>query len=202
MTYQENVSGTWTDLVVLSPTSVTTLTLAKGILTVSDTNNRVRLKISGTTHFRHKDRALYKNLYQADKVPEYAAWVKYDMPDDFNAIDEIIEEFPSRQYRDSSNFKTENYRDYYYNLYFEGLIRITYKPIPSTITALTDTIDIDDILAQLIVYDVAGKVGFYENKDIVNYSEQRRLEGKVEATSDQPASEETISNMYSGGGGY
>lgn len=201
ITFEENISGIWTQIEQLTPTSVTTLTLAKGVLTVSDTSNKVRMVISGTTHFRHKDRALWKYLYQADKVPEYAAWVKHELPDDFNAIDEVVEEFPSRQYRDAANYKTENYRNYYFNFYFEGLIRITYKPIPATLTALTDVLTIDDVLAESIVYDAAGKIGFYKNKDIVNYAEQRRVESKAEATSDQPASEEAISNMY-GGSGY
>jgi hypothetical protein len=200
--FEENIGGTWTDIITpLTPTSIDTLTLYKGVLAVSDTSNPVRMAISGTTHFRHKDRALWKVLYQADKVPEYAAWVKYDLPDDFNSIDEVVEEFPTRQYKDSANFKNENYRDYYFNFYFEGLIRITYKPIPTTLTALTDYLSIDDILSEAVMYGAAGKIGFYKNKDIVNYAEQRRVEAKAEATTDQPASEEAISNMY-GGSGY
>lgn len=200
ITFEEEIASVWTQIEQLTPTSISTLTLYKGVLTVTSTDNPVRMVISGTTHFRHKDRALWKVLYQADKVPEYAAWVKYDMPSDFNAIDEVVEEFPTRQYKESPNFKMENYRDYYYNFYFEGLIRITYKPIPIAITALTDTMQIDDVLAQAIVYDVGAKVGFYENKDVVNYCEQRRIEAKIEASSEQPASEEAIGNVYSGVG--
>ena len=200
ITFEEEIASVWTQIEQLTPTSISTLTLYKGVLTVTSTDNPVRMVISGTTHFRHKDRALWKVLYQADKVPEYAAWVKYDMPSDFNAIDEVVEEFPTRQYKESPNFKMENYRDYYYNFYFEGLIRITYKPIPIAITALTDTMQIDDVLAQAIVYDIGAKVGFYENKDVVNYCEQRRIEAKIEASSEQPASEEAIGNVYSGVG--
>ena len=139
-------------------------------------------------------------MYQADKVPEYAAWVKYDMPADFNAIDEVVEEYPTRQYKESPNFKMENYKNYYYSFYFDGLIRIIYKPVPIAITALTDALQIDDVLAQAIVYDVGAKIGFYENKDVVNYCEQRRLEAKMEASKDQPAAEEAIGNVYLGVG--
>lgn len=191
--FEEYISGTWTDIITpLTPTSIDTLTLYKGVLNVTDTNNRVRMVISGTTHFRHKDRCLYKVLYQADKVPEYAAWVKYDLPTDYNSIDEVIEEYPSRQYKQSAYYKIENYRDYYYNLYFEGLIRITYKPIPATLTSLDDYLTIDDVLAEAVMYDAAGKIGFYKNKDIINYVEQRRIESKNEAFRDQPASEESM----------
>ena len=198
ITFEENIAGTWTELLKLTNTSIDTLTLSKGVLTVSDTSNKVRMVISGTTHFRHKDRALYKYLYQADKVPEYAAWVKYDLPDDFNSIDEVVEEYPSRQYQKASYYNTENYKDYYYNLYFEGLIRITYKPIPVTLTSLDDYMTIDDVLCESIVYDAAGKIGFYKNKDVVNYVEQRRMEAKGEAMESGPAVEEIITNYYGG----
>jgi hypothetical protein len=199
--FEENILGVWTNLVTLTNTSITTLTLAKGVLNVASTDNNVRMVISGTTHFRHKDRALYKTLYQADKVPEYAAWVKYDLPDDFNSIDEVVEEYPTRQYKQSGFYKNENYRDYYFNMYFEGLIRITYKPIPTTLTSLDDYLTIDDVLAESVMYDAAGKIGFYKNKDIVNYAEQRRIEAKNEASRSQPASEELIIDVY-GGSGY
>jgi len=194
--FEENIAGTWTNLTTLTNVGITTLTLATGVLNVSNTNNRVRMVVSGTTHFRHKDRALWKVLYQADKVPEYAAWVKYDLPDDFNSIDEVVEEFPSRQYQESANYRVENYRDYYYNFYFDGLIRITYKPIPTTLTSLDDYLTIDDVLAESVMYDAAGKIGFYKNKDIVNYAEQRRLEGKGEAIQSGPATEESVNNVY------
>lgn len=191
--FEENILGVWTDIITpLTNVGITTLTLAKGVLPVTDTSNHVRMVISGTTHFRHKDRALYKILYQADKVPEYAPWVKYDMPTDFNAIDEVVEEFPSRQYLQSGFYKLNNYRDYYYNIYFEGTIKITYKPIPTTLTSLDDYMTIDDVLTEAALYDAAAKIGFYKNKAIVNWAEDRRLEAKNEAFNDGPASEEEI----------
>jgi len=196
--FEENILGVWTNLVTLTNVGITTLTLATGVLNVSSTDNAVRMVISGTTHFRHKDRALYKYLYQTDKVPEYAAWIKYDLPDDFNSMDEVVEEFPSRQYRQSAYYNVENYRDYYFNSFFEGLIRITYKPIPTTLTSLDDYLTIDDVLAESIMYDAAGKIGFYKNKDIVNYAEQRRIESKGEAIHSGPAIEESNTNVYGG----
>ena len=197
--YQEQVAGTWTDLVTVTPTGITEMTTYKGVLSVSDTSNPVRLKIDGTTHFRHMNRALWKYKYATAKVPEYAPYVKYDLPDDFNAVDMIVEEFPVRQYNGIAAYKLENYRDFYYDIAFEGEIRITYKPIPSTITALTDTLEIDDVLAQAIVYDCAAKIGFYENKDIVNYAEGRRAEAKAEAEEDTPMSPEIMTDFYQGG---
>lgn len=196
LTYQENVGGTWTNLKVIMPTNISELTLYKGVLAVSNTNNPVRLKIDGTTHFRHKDRALWEYLYQDDKVPTYGAWIKYELPDDFNSIDAIIEEYKVRQYTDANSFKLENNSDFYFNFYFDGIIRITYKPIPSTITSLDDTIMIDDVLAQTIVYDVVSKLGFIENNALVNWGEDRRMESKQEAIGNQLATEEIIQDYY------
>lgn len=200
ITYEELVGSSWTQLVQLTPTGLTEMTTFKGILNVSSTTNPVRLVVSGTTHFKHMNRALWQFKYATDKVPEYAPWVKYDLPTDFNAVDMVVEEFPVRQYDANSIYKLENYRDFYYNFYFEGKIRVTYRPVPSTITALTDTIDIDDVLAEAIVYDCAAKIGFYENKDIVNFAEQRRIEAKTEASMDTPSSPEIMTDFYQGGG--
>jgi len=186
----------WTDLVVVTPTGIDTLTTFKGVLSVSSTTNPVRLKVEGTEHFLHQNRALWKYLYKADAVPTYESWVKYDLPSDFNAIDMIVEEYNVRQYAQTENYKIENYRDFYFNYYFNGSIRITYKPIPITITALTDTIQIDDVLAQNMVYDITAKLGFYENPDLVNWSEERRIESKADSSVDDAPSAEVVVDYY------
>lgn len=201
LTYQENIGGTWTDLVTLTPTSITTLTTYKGVLNVSSTTNKVRLKIDGTTHFRHINRALWKLKYQADKVPTYEPWVKYDLPSDFNSIDMVVEEFPSGQYSQLSNYKLENFRDFYYNFRYEGKIRITYKPVPATITSLDDELQIDTTFAQTIIYDIVAKLGFYENPDLVNWAEGRRQENKQEAKGNEIKSAEVMIDYYGGSHG-
>jgi hypothetical protein len=197
LTYQELIGVTWTTLVAVVPTSITSLTTYKGVLTVADTTNPVRLKIEGTEHFLHKNRALWKYLYKSASVPTYEPWVKYDLPSDFNGLDVIIKEFDVAQYSQTANYKIENYRDFYFNYEFNGSIRITYKPIPVTITALTDTVTIDEPLAQSIVYDVCAKLGFYENPDLVNWAEGRRLESEAAAQVNDIPSAETVLDYYS-----
>ena len=76
------------------------------------------------------------------------------------------------------------------------MIRITYKPIPVTITSLDDTVQIDEVLAQTIVYDVISKLGFTENEALVNWGEGRRLEAKQEAVGNDIATEEIITSYY------
>ena len=196
-TYQELVAGVWTDLVVVTPTAITTLTTYKGVLSVASTTNPVRLKVDGTEHFLHQNRALWKYLYKAASVPTYEPWVKSSLPSDFNGLDAIIEEFEVRQYAQTENYKIENYRDFYFNFYFNGSIRITYKPIPVTITSLTDEVQIDEPLAQSIVYDVCAKLGFYENPDLVNWAEGRRIESNAAASVDDISSAEIVIDYYS-----
>lgn len=196
ITIQEQVNGVWTNLVSLMPSGINTLTTYKGTLTVSDTSNPVRMVLDGTTHYRHINRALYKYLYQSDKVPTYTPWVPYDLPDDFQTIDMVVEEFPVAQYSQAAAYKLENYRDFYYNINFDGRIRITYKPIPPTVTSIDDELFIDDITAQGLVYDLAAKIAFYENPDVVNYAEGRRLEMKNDTSKDQPMSAQIMTNFY------
>jgi len=196
ITLQELVGATWTDLVTITPTSITELTTYTGVLTLTSTSNQVRLKLEGTEHYLHKNRALWQYKYKAASVPIYEQWVKYDMPTDFNGLDVVIEEFPFGQYYSGAPYKIENYRDFYYAFDYEGEIRITYKPIPTTVTALTDTIEIDDVLAEAIVYDVVSKLGFYENPDLVNWSEGRRLEAKMDASANEVPAPDIVVDFY------
>jgi len=194
ITYQEEVSGSWVDLLTVSPTG--SQTTYKGVLSVTDTNNPVRVKIDGTEHFLHHNRALWKYKYKSSSVPTYEAWVKFALPDDFNGLDMVVEEFNVSEYAQTENYKIENYRDFYFNFDYNGSIRITYKPIPETITALTDEVQIDEPLAQSIVYDIVAKLGFYENPDLVNWSEGRRIESKSDASVNDVVSAEIVIDFY------
>jgi len=191
---QENINGVWTDLVSLTPT-IDTLTTFKGVISPSSATNKVRLVLGGTTHYRHVNRALYGVKYKANKVPTYAEFVKYDLPSDFQSIDMVVEEYPS-VYGQASMYRVENYRDFYYDYNFEGRIRITYKPICLTVTSLEDTLQVDDILANNIVYDVLAKIGFYENTDVVNWAEGRRAESKRDASMAGATSAVIIKSYY------
>ena len=195
---QEKINGIWTNLIEIDNTEKNIA--YKGILNVSDSNNYVRMKLSSDTYFSHIDRALFDRKYKTDdEVLEYSAYIKKRLPDDFNSIKSVIKLVPDKDYFADSSYKLENYRDFYYNSDFKGEIRIEYKPIPVPVTSLDDEIDIDDVLAQSVVYDIVGKLGFYENKDLINYAEQRRIEMKAESLSDSPSSIEIIQDFYYGG---
>ena len=190
ITLQQQTGATWTDVVIYTPTDIEGFHTYKGN---TGTTDPVRLKLTGTNHFLHKNRAMYE--YSYNTVPTYEQWVKYSLPTNFNGVDAVIEEYPCGNYAQGNNYKLENYRDFYYNFNFEGEIRITYKPIAPTFTALTDTIFIDDVLAQNIVYDVVAKLGFYENPDLVNWAESKALEGKQMAVTNT-SSAYIMTNYY------
>lgn len=194
--WEEKQSGTWTVIHTETPVSIVTLTLYKGVLNVVNKSNPVRLKVSGTTHFRHVNRALWKLKYQADKVPTCEPWVLLELPETFNTMEQFIEEFTDGIYGQGGAWKLEGYRNFKYNFNFEGRMKIIFKPIPTDIVTLDDDITVDEIVAANIVYDVVSKIGFYENEDVVNWAEDRRLEGRRNVKTDQSVSVEQIQPYY------
>lgn len=195
---QELEGGVWTDLVTHSAT-VTSMTAYKANITPTTAGNYIRIKFTGTTYYRHVNRALYEYAFNSDaNVPDYTPWVKYDLPGDFKAIDMVVEEFPSRQYNYSATYKFEQPDRFYYNYYFDGEIRIIYKPIPATLTSVDDVLQIDDVVAKALSFYVASWLSPYSNQSLTNPLFQKYLELKVENTVKDPMSEEAIVDVYGG----
>lgn len=197
---QEFEAGSWSTLYTHSGVSLVPFTAYKGNITVSTAGNKVRMKVSGTTYFRHINRAFYP--YQFVTVPDYRPWVEKVMPTDFRLLEAIVEEFPTRQYAKLSNYKWEEPNKFYYNYYYEGNFRIKYKPVPVTITAKTDVLEIDDITVEALAYFAASWVAPYENQSMTNPLFQKFTELKLESIIEQPSGEENIIDIYSWGGGY
>jgi len=197
---QEFEGGSWSTLITHNGVALVPFTPYKGNITVSTTGNKVRMKVSGTTYFRHINRAFYP--YQFVTVPDYRPWVKRQMPSDFRLLEAIVEEFPVRQYQKAANYKWEEPNDFYYNYYFEGNFRIKYKPVPITITASTNVLEIDDITAEALAFYAASWVAPYENQSMTNPLFQKFTELKLESVIEQPSGEESIIDIYSTGGSY
>jgi hypothetical protein len=201
---EENQSGVWTTLTTITiPNTVTSPTAYKGLITPLSSTNLIRLTFDGTTHYRHSNRCLFSYPFALAKIPAYRAWVKTEMPSNFQSRDQIIEETATRQYVQSIAYKWEGWKDLYINYYFEGNIRVVYKPVPTPLTDIDDVLEIDDITAQGVVYYIAARLAPFENKELVNFFEGKFGELKLENTRTQPATEEQIIDVYSGvwGGG-
>lgn len=172
------------------------MTSFKGLI---DSNHKVRMVFTGDYHYRHTNRAIFNYPFTVDKIPDYKPWVQVELPDDFRTLDQVVTEYPERQYSQDTNYKWEGYKTFIVNYYYDGLIRIIYKPIPTTITELDDVLEVDDITAQAIVYYVAARLAPFENKELVQFFESKYMELKAENTHDKPMSEELIMDMYRSG---
>jgi hypothetical protein len=194
---EENQSGVWAALVTIAiPNTVTSPTAYKGLITPLSSANNIRLTFTGTTHYRHVNRCLFSYPFALAKIPSYSPWIKIEMPSNFQSRDQIIEETISNSYSNSASFKWEGWKTLYYSYYFEGNIRVVYKPIPSTLTTIDSVLEIDDVTAQAIVYYTAARLAPFENKELVNFFEQKFFELKLENSKPQPAQESEIQDFY------
>lgn len=194
---QENISGVWTNIETVNATP-SSYTAYKGLLTVVDSNDRIRIKMSGATYYRHRNRALFIQPFPTDRIPSYKPYFKVDMPDDFREVEDIIKEEwdTSSKYTQFDNFKWEGLNDLYLNWYFDGNVRITYNAMPSEITSIDDIVDVDELTSQAIIYFVVGKIAPYENKELVNYAEGRYAELVRRLRVQQPEAEQSVENVY------
>lgn len=202
VTVQEQHGGAWVDLITVTvPNTVTSMTAYKGVITPSTAGNLIRLKFGGTYYYKHQNRCLFTAPFSASRVPDYRPWIKVEMPADFRAVDSIVNEYPERQYAQVLTHKWEGFRDMYINYFYEGTVRVVYKPVPTTVTAMTQTLEIDDITAKAIAYYVAARLAPFENTSLVNFFEQKYMEMKVDSFIGMPTSIEDIVDCYGAGSG-
>lgn len=192
---QEFEAGVWSTLATITAV-ITENTAYKGKISPTTAGNLIRLEFTGAYAYRHKNRALWNIPFKT--VPDYRPWIKFEMPADFRMLDQIVQEYPERQYAKDPNSKWEGFRDLYINYYFDGEMRIVYKPVPTTITTLAQTLELDDITVNAITYYVAAKLAPFENKSLVNFFEGRYNELKMESYIRMPSSEQAIVDVYGG----
>jgi hypothetical protein len=120
------------------------------------------------------------------------------MPSDFKSVDEVIQEVLD-DYSQKANYKWEGKNRLYMDYFFKGNLRIVYRPIPNVITLLTDTLQLDDVTARMVLpYGLAAHLMLEENAATAAYFNSRYEELKREATKRPPASIETITDVYGG----
>jgi len=200
--YIEDYNGVWNTLeTIIVPSTVTSYTAYKGLTTPSVGASKTRIRFSGTTYYNYQNYALYKQSFaSADRIPDFRPWVKYEMPDDFKSVERIIKEYFPAQYVRDADYKWEGRKDLYLCYEFTGNVRVIYKPVPLTITANTDTLQIDDITATTVLPNgLAAVILSSENPDLANYFQSRYDELKGELTQKPPVAENTVDNVYGGG---
>lgn len=189
---QEYEGGSWSTLETNSATT-TQMTAYKGNLLLSTSGNKVRIVASGTNWYQFQNIALFE--YSFDIVPDYKPWVKYSMPSDFASLESYIIE-SDKKYVEAIDYKWEKFKDFYVSWWFDGTVRINYRPFPTTITNISDEFEIDDPSASIIAYFIASKLATSEQQSLVNYFEQKFDQLKYELNYNRPAREQEIQNVY------
>lgn len=195
---EEYESGSWRTLTTINMIEADSMQVYKGLITPTTTGNRIRLRFTGTTYYKFQNVALFAEPFKASKVPNYRPWIKYDMPSDFRMTNLVVEEYPERQYRESSTYKWEGFKELWVNYYYEGTIRLIYKPVPTTIESVDDVLDIDDITANAITYYVGAKLSAHDYPELTSYFEQRYNEVAQSSNMNKPAQETIIKDSYGG----
>lgn len=199
--YIEEFDGlTWNTLVTVSMPIGDDFVAYKGVTGVTNALYPVRIRFSGTTFYRHVNRALFAEPFTVAQVPDYRPWIKVDMPADFMDISQLIVEYPDRQYAKDSLYKWEPPNMLYINYYFTGNYRMQYYPIPATISAIGDTLQCSEVIGQAIVYYIASRLAPFENPSLVNFFESKYLELKLSASTPKPMSWEMVKPTYTIGG--
>jgi hypothetical protein len=198
--YVEDYTGSWNVLATINAApTVGGYTAYKGVVTPTAGASKSRLRFSGTYRYVFTNYAMFSVRFASSgDVPTYRPWVKYPMPSDFKSVDQIIEEYPQRQYTKSSNYKWEGRADLYVNYYFEGNIRIIYRPIPAKITALTDVLQVDDVTARSVLPWGLGMELYKTDETKFAYFRDRYMGMKALSMEKPPVTEQPITDLYGG----
>lgn len=177
------------------PQGTTSFLPIRGILQASGGN--VTMSISGTYYFKHNNRALspYK-FATADKVPDFKAWAKIDKPADFKSRVQVVSEYSPWQYEEGNSHKWEG-DNLYVMFSYEGIIRMRYIPVPTEITSLDQTLEIDDITAQAGAYYLAEHFATSDMMDeLAVMCKNKYRELKQQAMFAAPLSNSEIIDVY------
>lgn len=198
---EDYANGIWNILATINMTStansVSTFSQYKGAITPTVGATKSRLRFSGPYFYRTINRALFGIPLDPAKIPDYKPWFKVTMPADFKSVETIIDEVPDRQYTREIGTKWEGRRDLYVNYYFVGKVRIVYKPVPVTITALTQTLQADEISSMSGAYFLSATLLLIEDPASASYFQQMYESMKLESQLKQPSSESAIVDIYS-----
>jgi hypothetical protein len=201
--FNGGVSTSFTGTISISvPAGTTSFLTVKGIFTPASQASTITMTISGTYYFRHNNRALcaYK-FASADSVPDFKPWVKIDMPSDFQRRTQIIDETGGWLYNESHDHKWEGNSELYVLFSYEGLIRIKYIPIPVEITVLTQTLELNDEVAQAGAYYLAEHFALADqNDELAKMCRNKYRELKVESMLKEPLPVSEIIDVYGWGG--
>lgn len=119
---------------------------------------------------------------------------EYAMPSDFQTEQQIIG--INGGYNNIADFKWEN-KNLLISDDFVGTIKVVYYPIPAPLTAMTDTLVLDDITCRtLLVNGLASRLLTNENRVLANYFNDIYMEMKSRPKKRKIAQVEPIQDKY------
>jgi hypothetical protein len=202
--YIEDFNGNWNTLAtIVVPSTVTSFTAYKDIVTPSPNATKSRLRFSGPYRYIITNYALFDIPVSPSKLIMFRPWVKHEMPEDFKSVEQIVEEYCDRQMEKATSYKWIGRGDLYIDYFYEGNIRISYKPVPKLFTSLADTLQVDEITSLSGAYFLAAHLLLEENPASASFFNGRYLELKALSNPKQVATIQDIVDVYSmDGGGY
>jgi len=140
---------------------------------------------------------IYEYAYVADST---LPWVVQTLPSDFDSLVEVILSITGNNYYVYTDYLLERDGNTY-SLYLmypnDCTVRVKYKFIPTTITAITDALQVDEITAQAISYGLCKWFAVSEqNEFVASYCENKFNELKVDNRSRRVARTEDIIDVY------
>lgn len=124
-------------------------------------------------------------------------YIAHTMPADFQVESQIISIETEGSYELATDFKWEGKNILLIPDTFVGTIKIVYYPIPSMLTALTDTLVLDDITCRTtMAYGLASRLLTNENKVLANYFNDLYTELKNKPKRRKLAYAEPIEDRY------
>lgn len=197
--YIEDYTGSWNTLATVTINGGTDkFTEYAGVVTPTTGATQSRIRLVSSYRFLIRDLALYEESFSSSSdVPAWGRYVKKTMPSDFKSLDTIVNESDMVAYEKQSIIKWEGKNSLYINSTFDGYIRIIYKPILTTITALSQTLQIDDDTAtKILPYGLAAQLMIHDDKSKASFFQQRYEELTRMATKKQPVGETQLTDVY------
>jgi len=146
--------STWTTLVTVAST-VTEKTHYSGVLTPTSGATKTRIRLGGSYYYCLYDPALFE--YPFKTAPDFTAWVPVSMPSTFKSVNQVVSIDPNG--RMDVSYKWEGKNTLLVDYYFDGNIKIVYRPVPTLLTAMTDSVTIDDVTARSVLpYGLAAQL--------------------------------------------
>lgn len=175
----------------------TSNTAYKKNINYTNNNTYVRIRYTGDYYYTITNIALYKEKFVT--VPDYGPYTKYEMPNDFQSIDQIIK--TDKNYKVSTDYYWENGKSLYLSNNFTGNMKIIYMPIPTKVTAIDENniLSVSDKIANTaLVYGVASDLLIDEDIGRANYFEQKYQESLIEARRPKMSTYVEIEDVYGG----